>query len=56
MLFELYNALEIFQSYINSILQEYLDIFCIAYFNNILIYSENDNKYMDQMLKVLKQL
>ena len=54
--FELYNTLGTFQSYINSLLQEYLDIFCIEYLDNILIYSENDKNNIDQVLKVLKQM
>jgi len=42
MLFDLCNELASFQEYINNILQEFLDKFCIAYLNDILIY--NDNK------------
>ena len=54
--FGLCNTLGMFQSYINSLLQKYLDVFCTAYLNNILIYSENDKKYTDYILKVLKWL
>ena len=56
MLFGLCNAPETFQSYINSLLQEYLDVFCTAYLDDILIYSENNKKHTDYVLKVLKQL
>ena len=45
-----------FQSYINSSLQEYLNVFCTAYLDDILIYSKNNKKYIDYMLKVLKWL
>ena len=39
MSFELYNALVTFQAFINEILREYLNVFCIAYLDDILIYS-----------------
>ena len=38
------NTFETFQSYINSLLQEYLDIFYTAYLDNILIYSKKKKK------------
>jgi len=41
MFFGLYNEFVSFQEYINNILQEFLDKFCIAYLNNILIYNNN---------------
>jgi len=37
-LFGLYNALAIFQNYINYILYDVLDNYCIAYLNNILVF------------------
>jgi hypothetical protein len=40
MLFRLINALAIFQSLINDTLKGYLDIFYVAYLNDILIYLE----------------
>ena len=46
-----------FQKYINDILHEYLNKFCTAYLNNILIYSNNEAehkihiKYIFQKLK-----
>ena len=54
--FGLCNAPGTFQSYINSLLQEYLDVFCTAYLDDILIYSKNNKEHMDHMLKVLKRL
>ena len=54
--FELCNVLKMFQSYINSLLQEYLNIFSTAYLDNILIYSKNNEKHTGQVLKVLKQM
>ena len=56
MLFGLCNALRTFQSYINSLLQEYLEVFCTAYLENILICSENNKEHTSQMLKILKQM
>lgn len=43
--FELHNALIKFQSYINKILQDFLDVFCSVYMNNILIYSNTLKKH-----------
>ena len=37
--FDLCNALEIFQFFIDEILRKYLNKFCIIYFNDILIYN-----------------
>ena len=42
MLFGLSNALTSFQSYINKILAEKLNVFIIVYLDNILIYIKND--------------
>ena len=44
MLFSLTNALANFQGCINKILAEKLDIFVIVYLNNILIYTNDDEK------------
>ena len=46
MLFRLTNILVIFQILINNILCEYLDIFVIAYLDDILIYLENPRDYV----------
>jgi hypothetical protein len=51
--FGLSNALVIFQAWINKILYLYLDIFCIVYINNILIYSDNLLEYKEYIKKVL---
>jgi hypothetical protein len=42
--FGLANALSTFQKYINYILQDYLNKFCSAYINNILIYSSGSKR------------
>ena len=56
MLFGLCNAPRTFQSYINKSLCEYLNVFCIAYLNDVLIYSSNKKDYATNVLKVLKRL
>jgi hypothetical protein len=43
--FGLSNVPVIFQARINKVLYLYLDVFCIAYINNILIYSDNLTSY-----------
>ena len=55
-LFELCNVLEIFQFFINKTLREYLDDFCIVYLNDILIYSNNFEKYQEHIHKILNKL
>ena len=42
--FELTNALATFQSNINKILVEKLDVLIIVYLNNILIYTKNEEE------------
>jgi hypothetical protein len=39
--FSLINSLVTFQRFINNILFDYLNVFCTAYINNILIYSQS---------------
>src|SRR5204863_5164382 len=55
MLFKLCNASSNFQNYINKIIHKYLDVFCLVYLNNVLIYNNDENKYMNQILKILHQ-
>ena len=54
--FELCNASSTFQAFINDILREYLDVFCSAYLNNILIYSDTREKHIKHVRKILKKL
>ena len=42
------------QSFINDLLWEYLNDFCIAYLDDILIYSMSMKKHYQQMHKVLR--
>ena len=52
--FRLSNTLASFQSYINMILVEKLDIFVIVYLNDIFIYTEDQGQdYVEAMRWVL---
>jgi bacteriorhodopsin len=53
MLFGLSNTLATFQARINEIFYLYLDVFCIVYINNILVYLDNLLEYKEYVKKVL---
>ncbi len=54
--FGLANALAAFQSYINATLRLYLDIFVIAYLDNIVVYSNTAEEHREHVRTVLKAL
>ncbi|KAF4301497.1 hypothetical protein GTA08_BOTSDO10546 [Botryosphaeria dothidea] len=54
--FGLTNAPATFQAMINDTLREYLDVFCTAYLDDILIYSETLEEHQEHVEKVLKKL
>lgn len=54
--FGLANALITFQKYINWVLRDYLDNFCSAYVDDILIYSESKSEHKVHVQKVLRSL
>ena len=56
LLFGLTNGPVTYQYYMNDVLFDYLDDFCIAYLDNILIYSEDELEYELYIKKVLQQL
>ena len=56
MLFGLANAPSTFQHFVNDVLRPFLDIFCTAYLDDILIYSENLNEHCDHVWSVLNAL
>ena len=56
MLFELFNVSVSFQNYINDILQDYLDVFCIIYINDILIYSDTLKEHRQHVQQILQKL
>ena len=58
MSFRLINASATFQTYINNVLREHLNMFVIVYLNNILVYSKNEKdhkKHVRQILNTLKK-
>lgn len=54
--FGLCNAPGTFQEYINRVLAEYLDEFCSAYLDDVLVYSEDESLHEDHCRKVLTRL
>ena len=56
MSFELTNASATCQKLINNILREHLDIFVIAYLNDILVYSKTKKKHIKHVNIVLELL
>ena len=55
MSFDLCNESVTFQSYINESLREFLDNFCIAYLDDILIYSDNETEHEFYVKLVLQK-
>ena len=54
--FRLANALATFQGFINYALQDLLDICCITYLDDILIYSDNDTEHVEHVWAIMKCL
>jgi hypothetical protein len=54
--FGLTNAPATFQELINNVLRAHLDIFVVAYLDNILVYSENKEDYVEHVRTVLRCL
>ena len=54
--FGLTNGPATYQRYMNDILFKYLDVFYIAYLDDILIYSEDPLEYKEYVKKVLEYL
>ena len=54
--FGLTGAPATFQRFINDTLREYLDIFCTAYLDDILIFSKDRNEHIEHVRKVLSAL
>jgi hypothetical protein len=53
--FEFANAFVTFQNYINFALKKFLNVFVIIYLNDILIYSQNEEKHTNHVRFVLKR-
>jgi len=56
MLFNLINVSVIFQTYINKILTELLNNFCIIYLNDILIFFVEKIDHINHMKQILEKL
>jgi hypothetical protein len=54
--FGLTNAPATFQTYINKILKGLLDITCVAYLDNIYIFSDSIEEYAKHVRKILDRL
>ena len=54
--FGLTNTPATAQRFMNDTLREYLDLFCIVYIDDILIYSNNKREHQEQVWKVLAKL
>ena len=53
--FELCNASFTFQNYVNKFFRKFLNQFVTAYLNDILVYSDNEKKHEQQVLKMLQK-
>ncbi len=54
--FCLVNAPAAFQGYVSQVLREYLDLFCIAYLDDIVVYSDMREEHMTHVWQVLEPL
>jgi len=54
--FGLTNAPASFQRWMNEILSEYLNIFCVAYLDDILIFSQNLEDHQKHVQTILEQV
>jgi hypothetical protein len=54
--FGMSNAPATFQARINDVLREYLDVFCTAFIDDVLVYSETLTEHREHVAKVLKAL
>jgi hypothetical protein len=54
--FRLTNAPTQFQAYINEALVELIDITCIMYLNNILVFLDNKEEHIEHIKEVLRRL
>lgn len=54
--FGLTNGPATYQRYMNDVLFDYLDVFCTAYLDDILIYSDNELEHSAQVRLVLQRL
>ena len=56
MSFNLINASTIFQVYINHVLCDLVDDFCVVYFDDILIFSKSEKEHYQHLELIIKHL
>ncbi len=56
MLFELTNAFATFQFYVNHMLKLFMNICCVIYLNDVLVYFETKEQHWEHVLKILRAL
>ena len=56
MLFELTNASAIFQFYVNHTLKSFMNICCVIYLNDVLVYFEMKKQHWEHVCKILRAL
>jgi len=56
MLFELTNASAIFQFYVNHALKSFMNICCVIYLNDVLVYFETKEQHWEHVCKILRAL
>ena len=56
MFFELVNAFVTFQSYVNRALKSYINVCCVIYLNDVLIYSKIEKQHWKNVCKILRAL
>ena len=56
MSFELINASATFQAFMNKALSEFLNVTCVVYLNNILIFSKEESEHEEHVQQVLNSL
>ena len=54
--FGLSNAPAVFQSFVNNVLREFLDIFVVVYLDDILVYSKSESEHILHVRMVLEKL
>jgi hypothetical protein len=54
--FRLINAPATWQSFINNVLREYLDVFVIIYLDDILVFSKTEEEHKEHIKKILRKL
>jgi hypothetical protein len=54
--FRLTNVLATFQRFINKVLGEHLDVFIVAYLNDILIFLKTKEQHIKYIQAILKKL